>query len=75
MNLNKHPFLDYGFRVIAIILLIFLSLEVDKFCFGIMNVSSTIAFGLGVALFCGSNLIFAYIVVDMIKSIINKIKK
>lgn len=69
MNLKQRPLLDFGFRVIAVFLLLFISIEVDKFSFGMMNVMNSISFGLGVALFCGSNLIFGYIIVNIIKSI------
>lgn len=69
MNLKQRPLLDFGFRVIAVFLLLFISIEVDKFSFGMMKVTNPIPFGLGVALFCGSNLIFGYIIVDIIKSI------
>ncbi len=72
MNLKQHPFLDFGFRVIAVFLLLFLSIEVDRLSFGMMNVSNTISFGLGVALFCGSNIIFGYFIYDIVKSIYKK---
>ena len=66
MDLKQYPFLDFGIRVIVVLLLLFLSMEVDSFSFGMMNVSNPISFGLGVALFCGSNIIFGYFIIKSI---------
>ena len=66
MDLKQYPFLDFGIRVIAVLLLLFLSMEVDRFSFGMMNVSNPISFGLGVALFCGSNIIFVFFIIKSI---------
>ena len=66
MDLKQYPFLDFGIRVIAVLLLLFLSMEVDRFSFGMMNVSNPISFGVGVALFCGSNIIFGYFIIKSI---------
>jgi uncharacterized integral membrane protein len=71
MKIKLPPILDYGFRVIAIILLIFLSIEIDNFSFGMMNATSTVQFGLGVALLLGCNLIIAMVSYDLVKSILN----
>jgi hypothetical protein len=71
MKIKLPPILDYGFRVIAIILLIFLSIEIDNFSFGMMNATSTLQFGLGVSLLLGCNLIIAMVSYDLVKSILN----
>jgi hypothetical protein len=71
MKIKLPPILDYGFRVIAIILLIFLSIEIDNFSFGMMNATSTVQFGLGVSLLLGCNLIIAMVSYDLVKSILN----
>jgi len=62
--------LDYGFRVIAIILLLFLSIEIDNFSFGMMNATSTVQFGLGVSLLLGSNVIILMVCYDIVNSIL-----
>jgi len=72
MNLFKNPILSYGFRVIAIFLLLFVSIEIDRFTFGMMNATNSISFGLGVSLFCGTNILFAYLIFDILKSIYKK---
>jgi hypothetical protein len=71
MKIKLPPILDYGFRVIAIILLLFLSIEIDNFSFGMMNATSTVQFGLGVSLLLGCNLIIAMVSYDLLKSILN----
>jgi hypothetical protein len=63
--------LDYGFRVIAIILLLLLSIEIDNFSFGMMNATSTVKFGLGVSLLLGSNIIILMVCYDIVNSILN----
>jgi hypothetical protein len=62
--------LDYGFRVIAIILLLLLSIEIDNFSFGMMNATSTVKFGLGVSLLLGSNIIILMVCYDIVNSIL-----
>jgi uncharacterized integral membrane protein len=71
MKIKLPPILDYGFRVIAIILLIFLSIEIDNFSFGMMNATSTVQFGLGVSLLLGGNLIIGMVCYDLVNSILN----
>ncbi len=71
MKTKLPPILDYGFRVIAIILLIFLSVEIDNFSFGIMNATNTVQFGLGVSLLLGCNLIILTVCYNLVNSILN----
>jgi uncharacterized integral membrane protein len=71
MKIKLPPILDYGFRVIVIILLIFLSIEIDNFSFGMMNATSTVQFGLGVSLLLGGNLIIGMVCYDLVNSILN----
>lgn len=70
MKIKLPPFLDYGIRIISLILLFFISLEFDRFTFGMMNVSNTVSFGLGVSLFLGGNLISFYIAYKIAYSLI-----
>jgi uncharacterized integral membrane protein len=70
MKTKLPPILNYGFRVIAIILLIFISIEIDNLSFGMMNATSTVQFGLGVSLLLGSNLIILMVCYDIIQSIL-----
>jgi hypothetical protein len=70
MKIKLPPIFDYGFRVIAIILLLFLSIEIDNFSFGMMNATSTVQFGLGVSLLLGSNLIILMVCYDIVNSIL-----
>jgi len=70
MKIKLPPILNYGFRVIAIILLLFLSIEIDNFSFGMMNATSTVQFGLGVSLLLGSNLIILMVCYDIVNSIL-----
>ena len=70
MKIKLPPIFDYGFRVIAIILLLFLSIEIDNFSFGMMNATSTVQFGLGVSLLLGSNLIIFMVCYDIVNSIL-----
>jgi hypothetical protein len=72
MNLFKNPILNYGFQVITIFLLLFVSIEIDRFTFGMMRVTNSISFGLGVALFCGTNILFACLIFVILKSIYQK---
>jgi len=75
MKMKLPPFLDYGVRVIAMFLLIFISVEVDRFAFGMMNVTNTISFGLGVSLFLGSNIGIFYLCYEIVKSIFTNQKQ
>jgi len=71
MKIKLPPILDYGFRVITIILLLLLSIEIDNFSFGMMNATSTVKFGLGVSLLLGSNIIILMVCYDIVNSILN----
>ena len=71
MKIKLPTILDYGFRVIAIILLLFLSIKIDNFSFGMMNATSAVKFGLGVSLLLGSNIIILMVCYDIVNSILN----
>lgn len=72
MKINLPPILDWGVRIIGVFLVLFLSIEVDRFAFGMMNAKNTISFGLGVSLFLGSNIIAFFTIFELYKSTINK---
>jgi hypothetical protein len=72
MKITLPPFLDITFRGFMILLLVLLSFEVDKFAFGMMNVTKAISFGLGVSLFLGLNIIIFFICYGLYLSILNK---
>lgn len=65
MKINLPPFLEFGFRVIALFLIMFLSLEGDRFAFGMMNVKNSISFGLGVSLFLANNIVALFLVYEL----------
>jgi hypothetical protein len=75
MKIKIPPILEYGIRVIAVILLLFVSVEIDHFAFGMMNVSHTVAFGLGVSLLLGGNLIIFFLCYELIQSIFSNQKQ
>lgn len=72
MKINLPPFLDFGFRVIVVFLIMFLSLEGDRFAFGMMNVQHTIKFGLGVSLFLANNILALFLIYELSISTFNK---
>jgi hypothetical protein len=72
MKMNLPPILDWGVRIIAFFLVLYLSVEADKFAFGMMNAKNTISFGLGVSLFLGINIIAFFTIHKLFKSTINK---
>lgn len=72
MKINLPPILDWGVRIIAFFLVLYLSVETDKFAFGMMNAKNTISFGLGVSLFLGTNIIVFFAIYKLFKSTINK---
>jgi len=48
---------EYGMRIILFIFIIFVSLVVDKFCFGLMGPQNAIKTGLAVSLLVANNFI------------------
>ncbi len=64
--------MDFGFRVIVVFLIMFLSLEGDRFAFGMMNVQHTIKFGLGVSLFLANNILALFLIYELSVSTFNK---
>jgi hypothetical protein len=48
---------EYGMRIILFIFIIFVSLFVDQFCFGMMGPQNAIKTGLAVSLLVANNLI------------------
>jgi hypothetical protein len=72
MKINLPTILDWGVRIIAFLLVLYLSLEADKFAFGMMNAKNTLSFGLGVSLLLGNNIIAYFTIYELFKSIINK---
>lgn len=72
MKINLPTILDWGVRIIGVFLILFLSVEVDRFCFGMMNAKNSISFGLGVAMFLGTNIIAFFTLFELYKSTINK---
>jgi hypothetical protein len=72
MKIKLPPFLDFGFRVIAVFLIMFLSLKGDLFVFGMMNVQDSIKFGLGVSLFLANNILALFLIYELAISTINK---
>jgi len=72
MKINLPPILDWGIRLMGLFLILFLSVEIDKFAFGMMNAKNTISFGLGVSLFLGSNILALFTLYELYKSTLNK---
>jgi hypothetical protein len=72
IKINLPQILDWGVKIIAFFLVLYLSVEVDKFSFGMMNAKNTISFGLGVSLFLGTNIIAFLTIYELFKSTINK---
>ena len=72
IKINLPRILDWGAKIIAFFLVLYLSVEVDKFAFGMMNVKNPISFGLGVSLFLGTNIIAFLTIYELFKSTINK---
>lgn len=75
MKINLPPILDWGVRIIAFFLVLYLSVETDKFAFGMMNAKNTISFGLGVSLFLGINILALFLIYELSKSTLNKHSK
>lgn len=72
MKESKPSVLDFITKSVLVFVLLYISICFDKFSFGMMDIKNSISFGISVALFCGSNLIFAYLIINLIKSITKK---
>ena len=72
MKINLPPILDWGIRLMGLFLILFLSVEIDKFAFGMMNAINSISFGMCVALFLGTNVTTFFLIYELYKSTINK---
>lgn len=72
MKESKPSVLDFITKSVLVFVLLYISIYFDKFSFGMMDIKNSISFGMGVALFCGSNLIFACFIINLIKSITKK---
>lgn len=72
MKESKPSVLDFITKSVLVFVLLYISIYFDKFSFGMMDIKNSISFGMGVALFCGSNLIFAHFIINLIKSITKK---
>lgn len=72
MKESKPSVLDFITKSVLVFVLLYISIYFDKFSFGMMDIKNSISFGMGVALFCGSNLIFANFIINLIKSITKK---
>jgi hypothetical protein len=74
MKIKLPTILDFGLRMISLILLFFITVKIDVFSFGMMNPTQSIKFGLGVSLFLGNNILAMYLVTKIVSPITNKIK-
>ena len=72
MKKNKPSVLDFILCSILVFILFGLSICVDRYSFGMMNVQKPVSFGMGVALLCGTNIIFGYLIYSLIQSITKK---
>ena len=72
MKKNKPSVLDFFLCFILVFILFSLSIGVDRYSFGMMNVQKPVSFGMGVALLCGTNIIFGYLIYSLIQSITKK---
>ena len=60
-------------RLIVFILIIFVSMIIDNFSFGMMNAQNSLKTGLGVSLFIGSNILGFMLGLHVIKPIVGLI--
>lgn len=72
MKENKPSILDFVLCSILVFILFSLSISVDRYSFGMMNAQRPVSFGLGVAILCGTNIIFGYLIYRLIQSIKKK---
>jgi len=75
MKINLHPLLESGLRVIVFFLILFLSVEGDRFAFGMMDAKNAIRTGLGISLFLANNILFLFLIFKFSISTFHSIKK
>lgn len=68
MKINLPPILDWGVRIIGFFLILFFSVEADRFAFRMMNVQNSISFGVGVTLFLAINALAFYLFYELFHS-------
>jgi hypothetical protein len=64
---------EVGMRLIVFILIIFVSMIIDNFSFGMMNAQNTLKTGLGISLLVGSNILGFMLGLHVIKPIVGLI--
>lgn len=72
MKENKPSILDFVLCSIFVFILFSISISVDRYSFGMMNAQRPVSFGMSVALLCGTNIIFGYLIYRLIQSITKK---
>jgi hypothetical protein len=71
---NNVPFpVEFGMRLIGFISIIFISMFIDKFSFGMINPQNSLMSGLGISLFVGSNIIAFFVGLRLIRPIFDLI--
>lgn len=68
MKINLPPILDWGVRIIGFFLILFLSVEADRFAFRMMNAQNSISFGVGVTLLLAINALAFYLLYELFNS-------
>ena len=68
MRTNLTFFLEFGFRLIVLFLIILLSLKIDRFAFGMLNAKNFISSGLGVSLFLANNIVCLILIIKFSNS-------
>jgi hypothetical protein len=67
---NNVPFpVEFGMRLIGFISIIFISMFIDKFSFGMIDPQNSLMSGLGISLFVGSNIIAFFVGLRLIRPI------
>ncbi len=64
---------EFGIRIIVFLCLIFISLIIDSFSFGMMNPQNAVFTGLGVSLFLGNNIVMFMSSYKIVKPIFIKL--
>ena len=64
---------EFGIRIIVFLCLIFISLIIDSFSFGMMNPQNAVFTGLGVSLFLGNNIVMFMSSYKIVKPIFTKL--
>jgi hypothetical protein len=71
---NNVPFpVEFGMRLIGFISIIFISMFIDKFSFGMIDPQNSLMSGLGISLFVGSNIIAFFVGLRLIRPIFDLI--